>query len=61
MALPTTATNFMAFFRSVVSVLFLGRLGSLELAGGALSLFDLGAVHDNGGCYYIVMTDRNFI
>jgi MATE family multidrug resistance protein len=38
MALPTTATNFMAFFRSAVSVLFLGRLGSLELAGGALSI-----------------------
>jgi MATE family multidrug resistance protein len=28
----------MAFFRAVVSVMFLGRLGSLELAGGALSI-----------------------
>lgn len=38
MALPTTTSNFMAFFRSAVSVLFLGRLGRLELAGGALSI-----------------------
>ncbi|KAF3962883.1 hypothetical protein CMV_012665 [Castanea mollissima] len=38
MALPTTTSNFMAFFRTAVSVLFLGRLGRLELAGGALSI-----------------------
>ncbi|KAF5467642.1 hypothetical protein F2P56_011874 [Juglans regia] len=38
MAMPVTGTNFMAFFRAVVSVVFLGRLGSLELAGGALSI-----------------------
>lgn len=38
MALPVTAAHLMAFFRSVVSVMFLGRLGSLELAGGALSI-----------------------
>ncbi|KAJ8760524.1 hypothetical protein K2173_015191 [Erythroxylum novogranatense] len=38
MALPITAAHLMAFFRAVVSVIFLGRLGSLELAGGALSI-----------------------
>ncbi|KAF2291017.1 hypothetical protein GH714_018388 [Hevea brasiliensis] len=38
MALPITAAHLMAFFRAVVSVMFLGRLGSLELAGGALSI-----------------------
>ncbi|XP_073526560.1 uncharacterized protein [Phyllobates terribilis] len=38
MALPITAMNCLVFFRAVVSVLFLGRLGSLELAGGALSI-----------------------
>ncbi|KAL7176511.1 hypothetical protein ACSBR2_029943 [Camellia fascicularis] len=38
MALPTTVMNFLVFVRAVVSVLFLGRLGSLELAGGALSI-----------------------
>lgn len=38
MALPITAAYLMAFFRAVVSVIFLGRLGSLELAGGALSI-----------------------
>lgn len=38
MALPITAMNFLVFLRAVVSVIFLGRLGSLELAGGALSL-----------------------
>lgn len=38
MAVPITAANFLVFLRAVVSVLFLGRLGSLELAGGALSL-----------------------
>ncbi|GKV32345.1 hypothetical protein SLEP1_g40961 [Rubroshorea leprosula] len=38
MALPITAMNCLAFVRQVVSVLFLGRLGSLELAGGALSI-----------------------
>ncbi|XP_044511748.1 protein DETOXIFICATION 54-like [Mangifera indica] len=38
MALPVTAMNWLVFIRAVVSVLFLGRLGSLELAGGALSI-----------------------
>ncbi|KAL6522231.1 Protein DETOXIFICATION 54 [Orobanche minor] len=38
MALPITAMNLLVYIRAVVSVLFLGRLGSLELAGGALSL-----------------------
>ena len=38
MALPITAMNFLVFVRAVVSVLFLGRLGPLELAGGALSI-----------------------
>ncbi|TKY46139.1 MATE efflux family protein 9 [Spatholobus suberectus] len=38
MALPITAMNVLVFVRAVVSVLFLGRLGSLELAGGALSI-----------------------
>ncbi|GFP81342.1 mate efflux family protein 9 [Phtheirospermum japonicum] len=38
MALPITAMNFLVYLRAVVSVLFLGRLGSLELAGGALSI-----------------------
>lgn len=38
MALPTTAMNCLVYVRAVVSVLFLGRLGSLELAGGALSI-----------------------
>ncbi|XP_050234464.1 protein DETOXIFICATION 54 isoform X1 [Mercurialis annua] len=38
MAAPMTAAHLMAFFRGVVSVMFLGRLGSLQLAGGALSI-----------------------
>ncbi|OIW01401.1 hypothetical protein TanjilG_25697 [Lupinus angustifolius] len=38
MALPITAMNMLVFVRAVVSVLFLGWLGSLELAGGALSI-----------------------
>ncbi|CAA3020670.1 DETOXIFICATION 54 [Olea europaea subsp. europaea] len=38
MALPITAMNCLVYIRAVVSVLFLGRLGSLELAGGALSI-----------------------
>ncbi|POO00250.1 Multi antimicrobial extrusion protein [Trema orientale] len=38
LALPITAMNLLVFFRAAVSVFFLGRLGSLELAGGALSL-----------------------
>ncbi|KAI9200892.1 hypothetical protein LWI28_014611 [Acer negundo] len=38
MVLPITAMNWLVFIRAVVSVLFLGRLGSLELAGGALSI-----------------------
>ncbi|XP_030467990.1 protein DETOXIFICATION 54 [Syzygium oleosum] len=38
MVFPITAMNLLAFVRQVVSVLFLGRLGSLELAGGALSI-----------------------
>lgn len=33
MVFPITAMNLLAFVRQVVSVLFLGRLGSLELAG----------------------------
>lgn len=38
MTFPVTAMNFLVFFRQVVSVLFLGRIGSLELAGGALAI-----------------------
>lgn len=38
MALPVTAMNILVYIRAVVSVLFLGSLGSLELAGGALSI-----------------------
>ncbi|XP_071711575.1 protein DETOXIFICATION 54-like [Rutidosis leptorrhynchoides] len=38
MAVPITAMNCLVYLRAVVSVLFLGRLGSLELAGGSLSL-----------------------
>ncbi|KAI3726543.1 hypothetical protein L1987_66341 [Smallanthus sonchifolius] len=38
MAVPITAMNCLVFLRAVVSVLFLGRLGSLELDGGSLSL-----------------------
>ncbi|CAN0890599.1 Protein DETOXIFICATION 54 [Linum grandiflorum] len=38
MALPVTASHLMAFLRAAISVVFLGRLGSLELAGGALSI-----------------------
>ncbi|KAM7266742.1 hypothetical protein ACFE04_004639 [Oxalis oulophora] len=38
MALPITAMNCLVYVRAVVSVWFLGRLGSLELAGGALSI-----------------------
>ncbi|XP_019182095.1 PREDICTED: protein DETOXIFICATION 54-like [Ipomoea nil] len=38
MALPITAMNCLVYVRAFVSVLFLGRLGSLELAGGALSI-----------------------
>ncbi|AAF34304.1 Protein DETOXIFICATION 54 [Arabidopsis thaliana] len=38
MVLPITAMNCLVYVRAVVSVLFLGRLGSLELAGGALSI-----------------------
>ncbi|KAK9111800.1 hypothetical protein Scep_019319 [Stephania cephalantha] len=38
MALPITAMNCVVYIRSMVSVLFLGRLGSLQLAGGALSI-----------------------
>lgn len=38
MALPITAMNCLVYVRAVVSVLFLGRIGSLELAGGALSI-----------------------
>lgn len=38
MAIPITAMNCVVYFRAVVSVLCLGRLGSLELAGGALSI-----------------------
>ncbi|XP_023535283.1 protein DETOXIFICATION 54-like isoform X2 [Cucurbita pepo subsp. pepo] len=35
---PVTTMNFLVFLRQVVSVLFLGRIGSLELAGGALAI-----------------------
>ncbi|KAF6158414.1 hypothetical protein GIB67_019453 [Kingdonia uniflora] len=38
MALPITAMNCVVYIRAMVSVVFLGRLGSLELAGGALSI-----------------------
>ncbi|KAL5715707.1 Protein DETOXIFICATION 54 [Ranunculus cassubicifolius] len=38
MALPITTMNWVVYIRFMVSVLFLGRLGSLELAGGALSI-----------------------
>ncbi|XP_019180676.1 PREDICTED: protein DETOXIFICATION 54-like [Ipomoea nil] len=38
MALPITTMNCLVYFRQLVSVLFLGRLGSLELAGGALAI-----------------------
>lgn len=38
MAFPITAMNCLVFVRAAVSVVFLGRLGSLELAGGALSI-----------------------
>lgn len=38
MVFPITAMNLLVYTRAVVSVLFLGRLGSLELAGGALSI-----------------------
>ncbi|KAJ0500236.1 putative multi antimicrobial extrusion protein [Helianthus annuus] len=38
MVIPITAANCLVFLRAVISVLFLGRLGSLELAGGSLSL-----------------------
>ncbi|MQM07091.1 hypothetical protein Taro_039929 [Colocasia esculenta] len=38
MALPITAMNGVVYVRAMVSVLCLGRLGSLELAGGALSI-----------------------
>ncbi|XP_077242034.1 protein DETOXIFICATION 54-like [Tasmannia lanceolata] len=38
MALPITAMNCVVYTRAMVSVLCLGRLGSLELAGGALSI-----------------------
>nr|XP_043618455.1 protein DETOXIFICATION 54 [Erigeron canadensis] len=38
MVIPITAMNCLVYCRAVVSVLFLGRLGSLELAGGSLSL-----------------------
>ncbi|KAK1276700.1 MATE efflux family protein 5 [Acorus gramineus] len=38
MAVPMTAMNMVVYIRAMVSVLCLGRLGSLELAGGALSI-----------------------
>lgn len=38
MAAPITAMNGVVYVRAMVSVLCLGRLGSLELAGGALSI-----------------------
>ncbi|KAL6010664.1 hypothetical protein ACLOJK_001102 [Asimina triloba] len=38
MVLPITAMNLVIFVRSLISVFCLGRLGSLELAGGALAI-----------------------
>lgn len=38
MAAPITAMNCLVYLRAMVSVLCLGRLGGLELAGGALSI-----------------------
>ncbi|XP_051149767.1 protein DETOXIFICATION 54-like isoform X2 [Andrographis paniculata] len=38
MVVPITAMNWLVYVRGVVSVLFLGRLGRVELAGGALSI-----------------------
>ncbi|KAG1328075.1 protein DETOXIFICATION 54 [Cocos nucifera] len=38
LALPITAMNCVVYLRAMVSVLCLGRLGRLELAGGALSI-----------------------
>lgn len=38
MAVPITTMNIVVYLRSLISVLCLGRLGSLELAGGALSI-----------------------
>lgn len=38
MTLPITAMNCVVYLRALISVLCLGRLGSLELAGGALSI-----------------------
>lgn len=37
-AVPVTAMNFVVYVRAMVSVLCLGRLGGLELAGGGLSI-----------------------
>ncbi|KAH9305624.1 hypothetical protein KI387_010028 [Taxus chinensis] len=36
--MPVTAMNFVVYLRAMVSVLCMGRLGSLELAGGALAI-----------------------
>ena len=38
MAAPITAMNILVFLRAMISVLCLGRLGRLELAGGAMSI-----------------------
>ncbi|KAH6756387.1 MATE efflux family protein [Perilla frutescens var. hirtella] len=38
MVLPITTMSFLVYVRAVVSFLVLGRLGSLQLAGGALSI-----------------------
>lgn len=38
LALSITSMNWVVYLRFMVSVLFLGRLGSLELGGGALSI-----------------------
>ncbi|KAF7812049.1 protein DETOXIFICATION 54 [Senna tora] len=38
MALPITAMNWLVFVKAFISVLFLGRLGSLQLAGVTLSI-----------------------
>lgn len=50
MAFPITAMNCLVYVRAVVSVLFLCRLGSLELAGGALSI----GCTNITGCFVVV-------
>ncbi|KAJ7530492.1 hypothetical protein O6H91_14G005800 [Diphasiastrum complanatum] len=38
LAVPITGTNLLVYVRAMISVLCLGRLGGLELAGGAMSI-----------------------